>query len=64
MPGTTNPIIRKKNLAYATNIHNRGHVKTSLRKEKESQLPVGYFTLGIILFVVVGSSIFEMLKFI
>ncbi|RIA83813.1 putative stress-associated endoplasmic reticulum protein [Glomus cerebriforme] len=61
MPGSTNPVIRAKNKAYLSNSNGRSH---SLKKGKDEKLSIGYFTLGIILFVVVGSAVFEILKFI
>lgn len=64
MPGTTNPKIRAKNQAYQSNVNHRGNVKASLRKDKDYKYPVGYATLGVFIFVVIGSAIFEMLKFV
>ncbi|EXX68684.1 putative stress-associated endoplasmic reticulum protein [Rhizophagus irregularis] len=61
MPGTTNPVIRAKNKAYLSNTNSRTH---SLKKTKEDKIPVSQVTLGIILFVVIGSAIFEILKYI
>jgi hypothetical protein len=51
--------MRKKNEAFAKNIHKRGNVETSLRK-KEKQFPVGPAVLGLFLFIVIGSAIFEL----
>ncbi|ORX53433.1 ribosome associated membrane RAMP4 [Piromyces finnis] len=56
----SSPYIRKKsNEAFAKNIHKRGKVETSLRK-KENKFPVGPVVLGLFLFIVIGSAIFEL----
>ncbi|KAI8819928.1 ribosome associated membrane protein RAMP4-domain-containing protein [Fimicolochytrium jonesii] len=55
------PAIRQKNQAYAQNIHKRGFVKPTLKKET-AKYPVGPILLGFIVFVVIGSSIFEILN--
>ncbi|KAI8587770.1 ribosome associated membrane protein RAMP4-domain-containing protein [Geranomyces variabilis] len=52
------PAIRAANNTYAKNIHKRGFVKPTL-KEKPSKYPVGPILLGFFVFVVLGSSIFE-----
>ncbi|KAJ3156821.1 hypothetical protein HDU86_003587 [Geranomyces michiganensis] len=52
------PAIRQANNLYAKNIHKRGFVKPTL-KEKPSKYPVGPILLGFFVFVVLGSSIFE-----
>jgi len=55
----SSPYMRKKNEQFAKNIHKRGNVETSLRK-KESKFPVGPAVLGLFLFIVIGSAIFEL----
>ncbi|KAG9303116.1 hypothetical protein G9A89_005074 [Geosiphon pyriformis] len=52
--------IRARNQAYAGNVHKRGFVRPSLRKEVTNKYPLGYFALGVVVFVVVGSAFFEL----
>ncbi|KAI9105678.1 ribosome associated membrane protein RAMP4-domain-containing protein [Phlyctochytrium arcticum] len=50
----TLPAIRQRNEAYQANIHKRGMVKPTLKKES-GKYPVGPMLLGFFVFVVIGS---------
>ena len=52
---------RIKSQIHSSNINKRGNVKKSLAK-KEDKLEVGPLILGVFLFVVVGSAIFQIIN--
>ncbi|KAI9011385.1 stress-associated endoplasmic reticulum protein [Gaertneriomyces semiglobifer] len=54
--------MRQRNALHAQNIHKRGMVKQSLKDDAKRKYPVGPVLLGFIIFVVIGSSIFEILS--
>ncbi|CAD8098272.1 unnamed protein product [Paramecium sonneborni] len=59
MPSAQTMKLRSNN--YKENIHKQGKVPKSLLK-KEENLPVGPILLGVFLFVVVGSALFQILN--
>lgn len=53
-------VLDKKNSAYADNIHKRGEVPASLVVDNEKRantLGISPFTVGLLVFVVIGSSL-------
>jgi len=52
---------RLKSQIYESNINKRGNVKKSLTK-KGDKLEVGPIVLGVFLFVVIGSAIFQIIN--
>eukprot|EP00699_Malawimonas_sp_californiana_P000935 EC714598.1.p3 GENE.EC714598.1~~EC714598.1.p3 ORF type:complete len:68 (+),score=3.20 EC714598.1:83-286(+) len=53
--------ISKKNEEYASNVNKRGHVPET-KKAKAGGYTVGPILLGFFLFVVVGSSIVQIIR--
>mmetsp|Transcript_17648 Transcript_17648/g.29648 ORF Transcript_17648/g.29648 Transcript_17648/m.29648 type:complete len:83 (-) Transcript_17648:222-470(-) len=61
MQTTSSRFTKAKNEKYAGNVHKRGAVVLGGNKEK-SKMPVGPIMMGFFLFVVVGSSLFQIIR--
>ena len=53
--------IKKKNKVYSKNISKRGNVSKSLGKKKKG-MPIGYCAGALLVFVLVGSALFQFFK--
>jgi len=53
--------MRLANEKHSKNVANRGNVPKSLKQE-EDKLPVGPWLLGLFIFVVCGSAIFQLIQ--
>jgi hypothetical protein len=53
--------MRVANEKHSKNVLNRGNVPKSLKQE-DSKLPVGPWLLGLFIFVVCGSAIFQLIQ--
>ncbi|EGD80835.1 hypothetical protein PTSG_01421 [Salpingoeca rosetta] len=61
MPSVKTPAMRRSSERHANNITRKGNVPAS-RKQKKSEFPVGPVVLGLLIFVVCGSAIFQLLQ--
>ena len=48
-----------KSDAYERNVNKRGKVSSGRKKDDKDQLKVGPYVLGLLLFVVIGSAVFQ-----
>ncbi|CAI5533941.1 unnamed protein product [Closterium sp. NIES-64] len=58
---TSKRLAEKKNSAFHKNITKRGNVPDSVTKRSE-KFPVSVWVLGFFIFVVIGSSLFQIIR--
>lgn len=54
--------MRLKSETHMGNITRRGKVKPSLKKDASSAYPAGPILLGFLIFVVIGSAVFQLFR--
>jgi len=52
------------NQAFSKNVKQRGNVQKSLTKPQGSGLPAAPWLIGVFVFVVCGSAVFEVIRYI
>ncbi|ORZ17722.1 hypothetical protein BCR42DRAFT_412370 [Absidia repens] len=64
MTASSVPTLRKKNAVYQSNVNKRGQVKTTLKPAPGFKLPVSYWVLGLLVFVLAGGAILQLVDII